>query len=157
MKKLIVFAALFFFVANKEVYAQKLNDSLAQLNRAELIHYYTAKAKHQKTTAIVMASGGAALGLIGVGLAASNVDDEIGNALVGLFTLTLPPPNPHKNRGVAVMVVGFSAMAASIPLFLASARNRRTVMLMLQNQTTFIAPSLYLRQPSVGIAIPLGR
>lgn len=156
MKKLVVLSAVFFLL-NNCLCAQKLNDSLTQLNQAELSLYYETKAKHQKTTAIVLASSGVALSLIGIGLATSNAETDIGNALVGLFTLTPPPPNPHKNRGVAVIAIGLSAMVASIPVALASAHNKRTAMLMLQNQTTFITPSFYLKQTTLGIAIPLGR
>lgn len=155
MKKLIILSAVFFLL-NNGLSAQKPNDSVAQLNKTELSHSYYTKAKHQKVAAIVMAGGGAAMGLIGLSLFVSNAKTNFGNALTSLFTLT-PMSNPHKNRGVAVMVIGFSAMAASIPIALASARNKRTATLMLQNQTAFITPSLHLKQPCVSLLIPLGR
>ena len=68
---------------------------------------YTLKSKHQKTAAWIMLSGGAALAVTGVAVSASNWESSGGDVL---------------------LIIGGAAMVSSIPLFIASGKNKKRSM-----------------------------
>jgi hypothetical protein len=79
------------------------------------------KSKNQQTAGWILLTGGALMVLIG-SIAAAN---EAGNELVNLFNANATP-NKNAGKGATVVAMtGLLSMAGSIPLFLASGKNRR--------------------------------
>ena len=79
---------------------------------------YLKKSKKQKTAAWILLGGGAIVSTIGTVIASNNVVDEIGSLFDGTH-------DAGYATGVSLMGVGIAAMAGSIPLFIASGKNRR--------------------------------
>jgi hypothetical protein len=83
---------------------------------------YLLKSKHQKTAAWIMLGGGTTLFVIGGVLAAD-----------GLFSLD--KTNNSFRLGGTLAITGVAAMFGSIPLFIASSRNKhRAIYLSFANQ-----------------------
>jgi hypothetical protein len=106
MKKIILFAMLLIMSASS--FGQQTNSHPA-LNKQD----YLQKSKNQKTIAWVMLGGGAALILLG---------DLIGNSNESSFN--------DAGTGVVIAGVGALSMLGSIPLFIASGKNKRKAMSM---------------------------
>lgn len=94
---------------------------------------YFLKSKHQKTAAWVLLGSGLALSTIGTITAAPKVAKDVGSAIIiipGIFA-GVPPPEPAKNDytiETILIVGGTTAMLSSIPLFIASGKNKRKAM-----------------------------
>jgi hypothetical protein len=106
MKKIILFAMLLIMSASS--FSQQINPS-PTLTKQD----YLKKSKNQKTTAWVLLGGGAAFILIG---------DLIGNSKESSFS--------DAGTGVVIAGVGALSMLGSIPLFIASGKNKRKAMSM---------------------------
>ncbi len=70
------------------------------------------KSKNQKTAAWVLLGGGFAVSVVGIGVASNHLWDEL---IYGA----------EDTKGVGATITGFALMAGSVPLFIASGRNRR--------------------------------
>ena len=105
MKKTIAFVALLIITINS--FCQKLTSD-----------DYLKKSKHQKTAAWILLGGGAALFI--TGLAIPQGEEQ------WVDTWVIPTVS-HKNDGVkaALYLTGTLSMLGSIPLFIASGRNKR--------------------------------
>ncbi|MDQ6610306.1 MAG: hypothetical protein M3Y85_10855 [Bacteroidota bacterium] len=147
MKKIILLPVAFLMLNCKGLYAQTLNDSLAQLSKPELSHYYESKAKHQKTTGLVMATTGLVLFVVGAAVFASNFS----------FDLSGSQASSSDGGGGVIAIVGGISLLGSLPVLISSAHNRRKARLILENKTTYLTPTLHLKQTAIGISIPLGR
>lgn len=80
---------------------------------------YLAKAKRQNSTAWVLVGGGGVMTTIGLVVASNNALDELASAF-----------SEEKNdggfvTGVVLTITGVAMMGGSVPLFIASSRNRR--------------------------------
>jgi hypothetical protein len=100
MRKIIVFSL--FVVSFLSCFSQQTNPSNA-LTKEE----YLQKSKHQKTAAWVLLGGGLALGVTGIIVDASNWESSGGDVL---------------------LVLGGVSMISSIPLFIASGKNKKRAM-----------------------------
>ena len=80
---------------------------------------YLQKSKKQKTAAFVLLGGGAALAVVGTAIGSNSWDDEIAS-IVGEGE----NDNSYMAGGI-MMVTGLAAMVGSVPLFIASARNKK--------------------------------
>ena len=116
--------------------------------------YYLQKSKNQKTAAWILLGGGAAL--FGAGLAVqTRVDD---------FTNVFDVFNQDRYHGfgarAALMTSGAVAMGGSIPLFIASSRNKNLAMHLALSNEQVIFPLksswAYAMQPAVKITLPIG-
>ena len=78
------------------------------------------KSKHQKTAAWIMLGGGATLFIVGGVVAAHGLFDA----------LTLQPDKANDNLGAGgvLAITGGAAMLVSIPLFIASSKNKHKAM-----------------------------
>jgi hypothetical protein len=104
MKKIIAFAILLVITINS--FCQKLTSD-----------QYLKKSKNQKTAAWVLLGGGAALFITGLAIPRG---EELWDDIWGIPTVG------HKNDGVkgALYLTGTLSMLGSIPLFIASGRNK---------------------------------
>src|SRR5258705_12673666 len=106
MKKIILFIML--LILSVSSFSQQTN-SRPVLNKQD----YLKKSKNQKTTAWVLLGSGAALILVG---------DLIGNSKESSFD--------DAGAGVVIAGAGVLSMLGSIPLFIASGKNKRKAMSM---------------------------
>jgi len=104
MKKFILFFALLLFI--NETYCQVVSDSMS--NEKFTKQYYLQKSKNQKSGALVLLIGGAAI-LAGTGLYASH---------------NLDFSSPQKHRYIVPIGLSIVCVAGSIPLFIAAGRNK---------------------------------
>ncbi len=90
---------------------------------------YLTKSKHQKTAAWIMLGGGFGLGIAG---------DIIGlNGTVDLLSGQFDKAGNNVGAGGILIIAGGAAMLGSIPLFIASGKNKRKAMsLSFTNQPT---------------------
>lgn len=104
MKKIIIFTML--LVLSATSFSQQTNPS-QPLTRADYLH----KSKSQKTTAWILLGGGSALAITGI-LIGAKKETSFNDA----------------STGAIVGGVGALSMIGSIPLFIASGRNKRKAM-----------------------------
>lgn len=81
--------------------------------------YYLQKSKKQKTAAFVLLGGGAGLAAIGLAMGTASFYDEIGSIVV---------EGEDDETYVAASILfgtGLAAMVGSVPLFIASSRNKK--------------------------------
>ena len=113
MRKIITFSLLLLFSA--ATFSQQTT-----LVKPELIKTdYLKKSKNQKTAAWLLLGGGATVSLIGFAVEVNSAN----NALIDLFTLQ--PTTSSSSSGGVLFFTGGAAMLGSIPLFIASSRNKR--------------------------------
>ena len=113
MRKIITFSLLLLFSA--ATFSQQTT-----LVKPELIKTdYLKKSKNQKTAAWLLLGGGATVSLIGIAVEVNSAN----NALIDLFTLQ--PTTSSSSSGGVLFFTGGAAMLGSIPLFIASSRNKR--------------------------------
>jgi len=89
-----------------------------------------SKAKKQKTAAWICLGAGSALVVTGTIIAANKVEDD----LVSIFFSD--DPEPDHSAETVLLLLGGSATIASIPLFIASSKNKFKARLMIANQKT---------------------
>ncbi|RYY00372.1 MAG: hypothetical protein EOO53_22125 [Gammaproteobacteria bacterium] len=111
-----------------------------------------AKAKRQKTTCLVMVTGGLLFVMTGGAIAMNEFSfglDFSGNS----------GRSVKSDFDAAEILCGVGAIAtiASIPVLISSSVNKKRAKLALSNQTTYITQSFQLKQTGVTLAIPLGR
>jgi len=80
---------------------------------------YLQKSKNQKTAAFVLLSGGAVLAVVGTAIGVNSWGDEI--------VSIIDEGEDDKSYVAAgiMMVTGLAAMVGSVPLFIASSRNKK--------------------------------
>ena len=80
---------------------------------------YLQKSKNQKTAAFVLLGGGAAFAVVGTAIGLNRWDDEI--------VSIIDEGEDDKSYVAAgiMMVTGLAAMVGSVPLFIASSRNKK--------------------------------
>ena len=96
-------------------FCQQTKTVTAQLTKTD----YLKKGKNQKTAAWLLLGGGATVSLIGIAVEVNSAN----NALIDLFTLQ--PTTSSSSSGGVLFFTGGAAMLGSIPLFIASSRNKR--------------------------------
>ena len=116
MKKIIIYSLLLIF--STATYTQQTYGVSPPLTKTD----YLKKGKNQKTAAWLLLGGGATVSLIGIAVEANSAN----NALIDLFTLQ--PTITSSSSGGVLLITGGVAMLGSIPLFIASSRNKRKAM-----------------------------
>ncbi len=112
MSKLL-FSIVLLLVLTSSSFCQQTNPSPA-LTKQD----YLKKSKRQKTAAWILLGGGVVLSFAGI---AVGLNDATNN-LIGIFYLE----QPNSSNSVDVLIVsGLAAMAGSIPLFIASSKNKK--------------------------------
>ena len=121
---------------------------------------YLKKSKNQKTTAWVLLGGGFALIVTSALIAAPKVTEDYANVFAGIFSSEPIPENNYTVENI-LLITGTASMLASIPLFIASKKNKRRAIdmsahikmenaRMIQNQS-FVQTSY----PSIALKIKL--
>jgi len=105
---------------------------------------YLTKSKHQKTTARLLAGSGAMLTAAGMIIG-------FGDALSTIATLFSTEAASSSNTGEVRFYTGLVTMAGSVPLFIASSRNKKRAMSL--GFKTIPVPGLY-KNNLVGISLP---
>jgi len=124
-------------------FSQQSNPS-KPLTRAD----YLQKSKNQKTAGWILLGSGAVLSVTGLVIYRNSIEDS---------------NNPFeflKGKGAGASAIGFLAMAGSIPLFIASGKNRRkaeaSVSFKMENATLIGKCAVSNnRYPAVGILVRL--
>ena len=142
----------------------QLRDTASNMNAhkvdAELLFQ---KAKKQKTAAWILLGGGAGIGIAGLLIIANdasrNAGQDFAAAITTIFTLGLITPTPEKPKhsaaGPILAIAGTGAMLGSIPLFSASAKNKRKANLMLKNETVFFNPQLNIKEHLISLGVKI--
>ena len=97
-----------------------------------------------------MLGGGAGITIAGLAIishdASWNTSQDMAAAFTTIFTLGFVTPDPveykHSVAGPILAIVGTGAMLSSIPLFTASAKNKRKAALMFKDETVFLIHNL---------------
>lgn len=127
--------------------AQMVTDSTSNLkvDSKQLAHAYLKKSKHQKTGAWILLSVGFVVSSIG--------------ALTQAYTNGYyeSPEGPVKSNGPVILIAcGAGAMLGSIPLFIASKKNKQKAHLYLSGQPAMINPQVPIGSfYSVVVQVPL--
>jgi hypothetical protein len=109
MKKIMIYVLMLAFPVSS--FCQKTDDSVPSVQKD-----YLQKSKHQKTAAWILLGGGTALMVTGI-IVGSGEDAYITDAV----------------GGAAVAGIGLLSTIASIPLFIASGKNKKKAMHMTAN------------------------
>ncbi len=96
------------------------------------MNQYLLKAKKQKTAAWICLGGGLVLASTGVVIGAANMASDV---IVSFATLE-ETQSDYTGEGV-LMLLGCAGIVTSIPLFIASGKNRQKARLLFSNQKTF--------------------
>ena len=115
MKEKFLICLVFLLAVNVSAFTQQPNSRTDK-------EYLLLKSKHQNTGAWILLGGGAALTAVGLAIGVSSVYNELGSVI------TTGKDDHSFVAGEAVLITGFASMAGSIPLFIASARNKRRAM-----------------------------
>ena len=125
MKKIILYTLLLLFPAAS--FCQSTSNNLPAIKTD-----YFKKSKNQKTAAWILLGGGFALSTTSVLLASPKVEEDYINIFAGVF-LAEPAPGNNYTAETILLVAGTAAMLGSIPLFIASGKNKKRAMNMAMN------------------------
>ena len=93
---------------------------------------YLKKSKNQKTAAWVLLGGGFALTTTSIVMASSKITEDYVNVIAGVFSSEPVQENNYTAENI-LLITGTASMLASIPLFIASKKNKRRAMDMSAN------------------------
>lgn len=140
MKCLLTFLAI--LLLNIEAVSQYRNSPAVASPATD----YLEKSRKQKTAAWILLVGGGVISSIGMVVGMSE-----------MFTDLFDAAPDHGNAGPALLVVGVASMAGSIPLFIASGKNRRKaageLALKLEKVVISPGPVFVTHYPALGISI----
>ena len=101
---------------------------------------YLKKSKNQKTAAWVLLGGGFALTTTSIVMASSKITEDYVNVIAGVFSSEPVQENNYTAENI-LLITGTASMLASIPLFIASKKNKRRAMDMSANIKMETVPS----------------
>ncbi len=109
------------------------------------------KSKKQKSAARILLGGGA--GMAAIGLMIGAIEYESSDYLQNIFN---PAYSPKRTPASEIMFYsGAGIMLGSIPLFIASAKNKRNAKLMIKEETVFFNPQLNLKEHLIAAGIKI--
>lgn len=151
MKKIIILPML--LILSATTFCQQSEPSPA-LTKQD----YLTKSKKQKTAAWVLLAGGFALSTTSFLIATPKATEDYVSVFTGLFTAQPIQQNNYTGETI-LLVSGTVAMLSSIPLFIASGKNKRKAMSLTFKKET--APQIQNRSfvsrsvPSLSLKINL--
>jgi hypothetical protein len=122
MKKTILYTMLLVFPA--ATFCQSISNNLPTVKTD-----YLKKSKNQKTAAWILLGGGFALSTTSALIGASKASEDLEYGLGGFLVGQPAPENNYTGESI-LLVTGTAAMLGSIPLFIASGKNKRKAMKM---------------------------
>ena len=153
MKKFILYALL--FATPGLSFSQSTNSDVPPIQTD-----YLKKSKCQKTAAWVLLGGGFALATTSVLIATPKAVEDYENIFAGVFSGEPVPQNDYTVENI-LLVAGTAAMLGSIPLFIASKKNKKkalnmTANMKMENATMFQNHSFVQSSyPAVALKIKL--
>lgn len=111
MKKIITCAMI--LIVSMQSFSQQISTTTPSLTKAD----YLQKSKKQETAAWILAGGGVGLVVIGIAITSTN---DVANAIVGDVN--------GLSAGTVLFTLGGITALTSIPLFIASGKNRKRAM-----------------------------
>lgn len=146
MKKTILAILIICFTTAMNAQVMKDSTSNLKIDTNQLAQSYLKKSKSQKTAAWILLSAGAVATTAGVIIAANQVSH------MDIF-YDSPPPD---DATVVLTISGTVAMLTSIPLFIASKKNKRKAHLYLNGGHAMISPNIKMGKfYSVGVRLEL--
>jgi uncharacterized membrane protein len=144
MKKLLFICLVTLWVATQT--KAQMRDTVLNMNkhRAESSFLFQ-KSKKQKTAAWLLLGGGA--GLITTGVIMIGGDKDPFGVVFGASS--------KATTGAILTVAGGAAMLGSIPLFIASGKNKSKASLMLKNENVFFNPQINIKKHLVSVGLKI--
>ena len=125
MKKIILYGVLFAIPALS--FAQSTENNVPAVKTD-----YLKKSKNQKTAAWILLGGGFALSTTSILVASPKATEDLTYGLGGFLVGQPAPENDYTAESI-LLVTGTAAMLGSIPLFIASGKNKKKAMNMSAN------------------------
>ena len=151
IKKIILYTLLLLFSVT--LFCQSTPNNLPAVKTD-----YLKKSKNQKTAAWLFLSGGFALTVTSALVAAPKLTEDYGNAIAGFFSAEPVPENNYTAENI-LLVTGTAAMLSSIPLFIASKKNKKRAMNMTTNikmeKATIIERESFVQSSYPAIALKI--
>jgi len=153
MKKIIVYILLLIFPA--VAFCQSVPNDLPTVKTD-----YLKKSKNQKTAAWVLLGGGFVLSTTSILIATPKVEEDYVNIFAGVFSGEPAPQNDYTAENI-LLVTGTVAMLGSIPLFIASKKNKKKAMdvsanIKMENATMILKQSFVQSSyPAIALKIKL--
>jgi hypothetical protein len=131
MKKIIVFALL--LIVSATSFSQPVTNTAPTVKTD-----YLQKSRKQKTAAWVMLGGGLILSTTSLAISIGKAGEDIATGFAGILTLNPDLATQNDYTGETILLIaGTAAIISSIPLFIASRKNKRKGMsLSFKNETT---------------------
>lgn len=117
MKEIILLITV--FILNISTAHCQVDSSIDKATNQSQMNPYQVKAKKQKTAAWVCLGGGFAFAATGIILSTAKATTDV------LYAFTLQETQSDYTGESILMITGAAAMAASIPLFIASGKNKQ--------------------------------
>ena len=134
MKKIILYTMLFAIPALS--FSQSTENNIPAVKTD-----YLKKSKNQKTAAWILLGGGFALSTTSILIATPKAAEDMTYGFYGLFAGEQVPQNNYTAESI-LLVAGTVAMLGSVPLFIASGKNKKKALNMsanikIENATSF--------------------
>jgi membrane protein DedA with SNARE-associated domain len=151
MKKIILYAMMFAIPALS--FAQSTENKVPAIKTD-----YLKKSKNQKTAAWILLGGGFALTTTSILIATPKATEDISYGFGG-FLAGQPAPENNYTAESILLVTGTAAMLGSIPLFIASGKNKRKATTMTTSikmeQATMIQNLSFVQRSYPAIALKI--
>jgi hypothetical protein len=157
MKKILLICIVSISAITTQTHAQFKDTSLSPNSQPYDPNFLFQKAKKQKTAAWILLGGGTGMAVAGLAIMVKDGSEEASAALVTVFTLGLVTPEEPKSSaaGPILAIAGTGAMLGSIPLFMASAKNKRKASLMLKDESLFFNPRQNLKEHLIAVGLKI--
>lgn len=151
MKKIIISVVLLSIASAS--FCQQTTTEPIQIAKTD----YLKKSRNQKTAAWLLLAGGIVTTGIGIVVASVGAANDLVNSAVDLFSTG--SSSSKSSGGEGIIIAGLFLQAASIPLFITSANNKRRAMLEVKDLKTAIGLPIPTSKNITGLtlSIPIGK
>jgi hypothetical protein len=149
MKKSIVLVTVIIALFTN-CYCQKVSTT-DQIGKQYTSNDYLIKAKKQKTAAWVCLGGGLAMATTGAALSLSKASNDI----ILLFIWDAPATTTDYTGETILLFTGVAGMLTSIPLFIASSKNKQRAKISVTSQKTVIGLPTVVPKSITGLTVSI--
>ncbi len=156
MKKIVFISTTFCIIFSKA--NAQMHDTTAIVNQNKFDYKsLSQKSRKQNTAAWLMLGGGAGMALAGMVITAKDVGQEVAGLFVTALSLgtVIPEETKKRSTGSVLTVAGAGAMLGSIPLFVASAKNKRQSAVILKNESLFFNPLFNTKDSYIALGVKI--